>query len=128
MTALNAPTSGAPAVRASLRTVCANHMQARAFIKGEADKPFTWVEAVPSIDPGSVIGYAVHTGQIDDVPPFAIEVYEFGALRSYEIEKDNIVAWSTMSEQDRQVSLRALQAQATLDAAAVTSLASRPAA
>lgn len=121
---MNTPTSAQPQTpqtpsRTSLSATCPDYNEARKHLQVAMQKsPFAWVEAIPM--PQDVVvwparpndtAYAIHSAQNErDVPPFAIEVYEQGALSRYETDRQKITELAQMPELDRQSILRALDA------------------
>ena len=119
-----APVTSAVAERASLRAHCSFYSEAKSQIgRALAEHPHVWIEAHPSRpDPGlrlaqpDPISYAVHaSAKGADVPPFAIEVYEQGALARYEVNRQRIQELAAMTESERQTVIRAARLRAQLE-------------
>jgi hypothetical protein len=117
--------SAATANRPTFQSFCADYYEARRALKSVISKPFAWVEAVevPVGAPASPtradgVAYTVHSAQsARDVPAFAIEVYEGGALSRYEAERSKIAELAKMNEADRQAAMRAQNARVEVSSA-----------
>lgn len=110
-----------PRERVSLQGHCALYAQAKAQARQlMGPHAHVWLEAHPPAQAAQArsshadsISYAVHASQkASDVPPFAIEVYEHGALAQYEVNRQRIQELALMSETERQTVITASKLRA----------------
>lgn len=102
--------------RTTQQASCLDYNRARQVLsRACVNHEFVWLEAQPrplatTSRPFVTSGFAydVHAS-VDgiDVPDFAIEVYEKGALCRYEVERQKIIDFAAMNENERIVRIRA---------------------
>ena len=89
----------------------------RQLVREHAATPWVWVEPVAA---GGKTHYAVHGANHEqDVPPFAIEVYQEGRLQRYEASNAAVLELASLPETARVSAVRAQMA--------ISQVAERPA-
>ena len=106
--------------RKSFRATCPDYNQAKSCVKRcTFAAPYVWLEAQTLSADMKVwparpddIAYGVHaSSDARDIPAFAIEVYEHGALARYETEHQKILDYAKMNESDRVQLIRSQSAK-----------------